>query len=76
MTTPIFEVETALEAVLYVAERLKSKDFHKVLFADREHFAKYGRPITTDARGKIVCSIQNRNAVFLFEASCIPTFLW
>ncbi|MDR0711589.1 MAG: SocA family protein [Prevotellaceae bacterium] len=52
MTTPIFEIETALEAVLYAAERLKSKDFHKVFkvlyFADREHFAKYGRPITGD----------------------------
>jgi uncharacterized phage-associated protein len=52
MTTPTFEIETALEAALYVAERIEKKDFHKIFkvlyFADMAHFAKYGRPITGD----------------------------
>jgi hypothetical protein len=47
-TTPTFEPETALEAMLYVANKLNeqgiSADFHRLFtilyFADREHFAK------------------------------------
>ena len=52
MTTPIFNLEKSLQTVLYVANRLKRKDFHKIFkiiyFADREHLSKYGRPITGD----------------------------
>ena len=52
MTTPIFNAEKALEATLFVAERLKTPDFHKVFkilyFADRDHLAAYGRAITGD----------------------------
>lgn len=52
MTTPIFDAEKSLEAMLFVANRLKRKDFHKIFkvlyFADREHLFRYGRPITGD----------------------------
>ncbi len=52
MTTPVFNLEKSLQAVLYVANRLRRKDFHKIFkviyFADREHLSKYGRPITGD----------------------------
>jgi uncharacterized phage-associated protein len=52
MTTPIFDPEKATEALLFVAERLESKDMHRIskvlYFADREHLAKYGRPVTCD----------------------------
>lgn len=47
-----FNVEKAIQCVLYVAKRLKRKDFHKIFkilyFADREHFSKYSRSITED----------------------------
>lgn len=53
MTTPIFNLEKSLQVVLYVANKLQRKDFHKIFkilyFADREHLADYGRPITGDA---------------------------
>jgi uncharacterized phage-associated protein len=52
VTTPTFDAEKAVEALLYVAGRLERKDCHKIFkvlyFADREHLAKYGRPITCD----------------------------
>lgn len=52
MTTPIFNIDKSLQAVLFVANRLSRKDFHKIFkvlyFADREHLTKYGRPITGD----------------------------
>ena len=52
MTTPVFNLEKSLQAVLYVANRLQRRDFHKIFkilfFADREHLSKYGRPITGD----------------------------
>jgi uncharacterized phage-associated protein len=52
MATPIFNFEKTIHSVLYITERLKIKDFHKIFkiiyFADREHLAKYGRPITGD----------------------------
>lgn len=52
MTTPVFNLEKSLQAVLYVANRLTRRDFHKIFkvlyFADREHLTKYGRPITGD----------------------------
>ena len=52
MTTPVFNLEKSLQVVLYVANNLQRKDFHKIFkviyFADREHLSKYGRPITGD----------------------------
>lgn len=52
MTTPIFNTVKSLQAVLYVANRLTRRDFHKIFkvlyFADREHLTKYGRAITGD----------------------------
>ena len=52
MTTPIFNFEKTIHSALYVAERIRIKDFHKIFkilyFADREHLSKYGRPITGD----------------------------
>lgn len=52
MITPIFNLETAIQAVLYVANRLTRKDFHKIFkilyFADRNHLSNYGRTITGD----------------------------
>jgi len=52
MATPIFNFEKTINAALYIAERVESKDFHKIFkilyFADREHLIKYGRPITGD----------------------------
>jgi len=41
MATPIFNFEKTIHAALYVAEKIKIKDFHKIFkilyFADREH---------------------------------------
>jgi len=52
MTTPVFDLEKSLQVILYVANNLQRKDFHKIFkiiyFADREHLSKYGRPITGD----------------------------
>lgn len=52
MTTPVFNLEKSLQAVLYVANGLQRKDFHKIFkilyFADREHVSKCGRFITGD----------------------------
>jgi len=48
----IFDESKAINAVLYVANRLKRRDFHKIFkvlyFADREHLINYGRTITGD----------------------------
>ncbi|MFI3262032.1 MAG: Panacea domain-containing protein [Rikenellaceae bacterium] len=52
MTTPIFNLEKSIHAALYVASKVKRKDFHKIFkviyFADREHLSNYGVPITGD----------------------------
>ena len=52
MKNRIFNTEKTLNAILYIAERLKRSDFHKVFkilyFSDREHLIEYGRPITGD----------------------------
>ena len=52
MTTPVFNLEKSLQVILYVANKLQRKDFHKIFkiiyFADREHLSKYGRAITGD----------------------------
>ena len=47
-----FDKEKSLNALLYVANRVLRKDFHKIFkiiyFADRQHLADWGRPITGD----------------------------
>lgn len=47
-----FDKEKSLNAVLYVANRVQRKDFHKIFkiiyFADRQHLADWGKPITGD----------------------------
>lgn len=47
-----FNTEKAINAVLYVSQELKRKDFHKIFkvlyFADRNHISDYGRSITGD----------------------------
>jgi len=52
MTTPVFNFEKTINAALYIAENVDSKDFHKIFkilyFADRAHLMTYGRPITGD----------------------------
>lgn len=52
MTTLVFNLEKSLHSILYVADKLQRKDFHKIFkiiyFADREHLSKYGRTITGD----------------------------
>jgi uncharacterized phage-associated protein len=48
-----FNEKKALNAVLYIANKLKRKDFHKIFkilyFADRNHISEYGRSITGDS---------------------------
>jgi len=47
-----FNEKKTLNAVLYIANKLKRKDFHKIFkilyFADRNHLSVYGRLITGD----------------------------
>ena len=47
-----FDKEKALNALLNVANRVQRRDFHKIFkiiyFADRQHLADWGRPITGD----------------------------
>ena len=47
-----FDKTKALNALLYVANRVKRKDFHKIFkiiyFAERQHLADWGKPITGD----------------------------
>lgn len=47
-----FDRIKALNALLYVANRVQRKDFHKIFkiiyFAERQHLAEWGRPITGD----------------------------
>jgi uncharacterized phage-associated protein len=48
----MFDNKKALNAVLYISNRLNRKDFHKIFkilyFSDREHLLEYGRAITGD----------------------------
>jgi len=50
MATPIFDFDKTIQSALYVAERIKIKDFHRIFkilyFADRGHLSEYGRTIT------------------------------
>lgn len=47
-----FDKEKSINVILYIAERLKRRDFHKIFkilyFADREMLAEWGCPITGD----------------------------
>lgn len=47
-----FDKVKALNALLYVANRVQRKDFHKIFkivyFAERQHLADWGRPIIGD----------------------------
>jgi uncharacterized phage-associated protein len=47
-----FNEDKTINAVLYIVENLKRKDFHKIFkilyFSDREHLNLYGRTITGD----------------------------
>ncbi|MBF4515214.1 SocA family protein [Flavobacterium sp. ANB] len=47
-----FNEDKTINAVLYIVSKIDRKDFHKIFkllyFADRNHFADYGRPITGD----------------------------
>lgn len=47
-----FDKVKTLNALLFVANRVQRKDFHKIFkviyFADRQHLADWGRPITGD----------------------------
>ena len=53
-----FDKTKALNALLYVANRVQRKDFHKIFkiiyfadrqhLAERQHLAKWGEKITTD----------------------------
>lgn len=48
----LFDRTKALNALLYVTNRVQRKDFHKIFkiiyFADRQHLADWGKPITGD----------------------------
>ena len=52
MIKTVFNKDKAIQAVLYVANGLLRKDFHKIFkilyFADRNHIAEWGCPITGD----------------------------
>lgn len=52
MATSIFDFDRALNALLYVANRVERRDIHKIFkilyFADMHHLLKYGRAITGD----------------------------
>lgn len=53
LANELFDRDTAMEAVLYVAQNIgQRKDMHKIFktlyFADREHLSRYGRSITGD----------------------------
>lgn len=47
-----FREEIAIEAILYIANRVERKDIHKICkilyYADQRHLSKYGRSITGD----------------------------
>lgn len=47
-----FEKEKSLNVILYIAQHLQRRDFHKIFkilyFSDREYLAQYGSPITGD----------------------------
>lgn len=48
----MFRKDVAIQAILYVASKVRRKDIHKICkilyFADRDHLSTYGRTITGD----------------------------
>jgi uncharacterized phage-associated protein len=48
-----FNENKAINAILYITNRLTRRDFHKIFkilyFSDRNHLVEYGRPITGDS---------------------------
>lgn len=52
MAKDSFKKDVAIQAILYVAQRIDRKDIHKICkilyFADQEHLSRYGRSITGD----------------------------
>ena len=53
LITPVFNIEKAINVVLYVANKVDKKDFHKIFkviyFADKEHLSEWGRTISGDS---------------------------
>ena len=53
MITPVFDKDKAINVVLYVANRLEKRDFHKIFkiiyFADKAHLSDWGRTISGDS---------------------------
>ena len=53
MITPVFNKDKAINVVLYVANRLEKRDFHKIFkviyFADKAHLSDWGRTISGDS---------------------------
>lgn len=49
---PVFEKDTSIQAILYIAQHLERSDIHKICkilyFADQMSLSKYGRSITGD----------------------------
>lgn len=50
--SPVFDANKAIQVVLYVANKLKRRDFHKIFkviyFADKAHLAEWGRTVSAD----------------------------
>ena len=48
----LFRKDVAIQAILYIADRIERKDLHKICkilyYADQSHLSKYGRSITGD----------------------------
>ncbi|MBP5398522.1 MAG: SocA family protein [Bacteroidales bacterium] len=53
INTPVFDREKAINVVLYVANKLERRDFHKIFkviyFADKAHLSEWGRTISGDS---------------------------
>jgi uncharacterized phage-associated protein len=72
MTTPVFNFDKTINSALYVAEKIRIKDFHRIFkilyFADREHLSKYGRPITGDTYIKMEAGPVPSNLYNIFKS--------
>ena len=71
MTTPIFDFDKTIQSALYVTEKIKAKDFHKIFkilyFADRGHLTKYGRTITGETYIKMAMGPVPTNLYNIFK---------
>lgn len=67
-----FNENKTVNAVLFILERIERKDFHKIFkilyFADRNHFADFGRPITGDSYIKMEDGPVPSNLYDIFKA--------